>query len=140
MSGTVYELEASATSPRYVIALSDPDPADGLTEAVAAGTAAGNGLALSGRISGLPADTTVDLRRSLYLYLNAARRIGQLAPDQLGEILKERILVSTANYYQQVHAPRQAAPFVSGETRVNYAGRGFDEEEMLKLVDSSLEF
>ena len=43
-------------------------------------------------------------------------------------------------YYRLVHAPAQNAPFIPGESRVNYAGRVFDEEELCNLVDSSLEF
>jgi len=56
------------------------------------------------------------------------------------EELKSDILSKTAEYYKLVHKPAQEAPFKPGETRVNYAGRVFDEEEMTNLVDASLEF
>ena len=56
------------------------------------------------------------------------------------EELKKDILGKVAEYYRLVHAPKQAAEFVPGETKVNYAGRVFDEKEMVNLVDSSLEF
>jgi len=56
------------------------------------------------------------------------------------EELKAEILEKTAEYYKLVHKPAQEAPFKPGETRVNYAGRVFDEEEMTNLVDASLEF
>ena len=56
------------------------------------------------------------------------------------EELKREILEKTAEYYRLVHKARQDAEFVPGESRVNYAGRVFDEREMQNLVDSSLEF
>ena len=56
------------------------------------------------------------------------------------EELKKDILEKTAEYYRLVHAPKQSAEFVPGKSRVNYAGRVFDEKEMTNLVDSALEF
>ena len=56
------------------------------------------------------------------------------------EELKKDILGKVAEYYRLVHAPKQAAEFVPGETKVNYAGRVFDETEMVNLADSALEF
>ncbi len=54
--------------------------------------------------------------------------------------LKTEILQKVAEYYRLVHAPQQQKPFVAGETRVNYAGRVFDEKEIQNLVDASLDF
>jgi CDP-6-deoxy-D-xylo-4-hexulose-3-dehydrase len=56
------------------------------------------------------------------------------------DTLKTEILQKVAEYYQLVHAPQQDAPFVAGETRVNYAGRRFDACEMTNLIDASLDF
>lgn len=56
------------------------------------------------------------------------------------EELKADILAKTVEYYRLVHAKQQTAAFKPGESRVNYAGRVFDEREMMNLVDSSLEF
>ncbi len=54
--------------------------------------------------------------------------------------LKKQILNDVKKYYELTHKVRQDAVFVPGESRVNYAGRVFDEQEMMKLVDSSLDF
>jgi CDP-6-deoxy-D-xylo-4-hexulose-3-dehydrase len=54
--------------------------------------------------------------------------------------LKTEILKKVTEYYQLVHAPQQRKPFIKGETRVNYAGRVFDQDELVSLVDSSLDF
>ena len=51
--------------------------------------------------------------------------------------IKEQILKLTKEYYQKEYA--EISGFQEGD-RVNYAGRVFDEEELVNLVDSSLEF
>jgi len=56
------------------------------------------------------------------------------------EQLKQEILDKTKEYYELVHKPQQERTFIEGESRVNYAGRVFDETEMQYLVDSSLDF
>jgi CDP-6-deoxy-D-xylo-4-hexulose-3-dehydrase len=56
------------------------------------------------------------------------------------EILKQEILEKTKEYYELVHKKSQEAPFIPGQSRISYAGRVFDEREMINLVDSSLEF
>lgn len=54
--------------------------------------------------------------------------------------LKAEVLKKVEEYYRKVHAPAQSEPFVAGKTRVNYAGRVFDHQELVNLVDSSLDF
>jgi len=56
------------------------------------------------------------------------------------EQLKQEILQKTKEYYELAHKPNQTKAFVAGKSRVNYAGRVFDEREMVNLVDSSLDF
>jgi CDP-6-deoxy-D-xylo-4-hexulose-3-dehydrase len=52
--------------------------------------------------------------------------------------LKQEILEKTREYYNICH--NRKSDFVPSESRINYAGRVFDEKELLNLVDSSLEF
>ena len=54
--------------------------------------------------------------------------------------LKQEILDKTKEYYELVHKKNQTKPFIAGQSRVNYAGRVFNEKEMINLVDSSLDF
>lgn len=56
------------------------------------------------------------------------------------EQLRQEILKKTAEYYELVHKPARDEPFHPGKSRVAYAGRVFDEKEMVNLVDSSLDF
>ena len=54
--------------------------------------------------------------------------------------LKTEILTKVVEYYHKVHAPQQHEPFLPGTSHVNYAGRVFDERELVNLVDASLDF
>ncbi len=55
------------------------------------------------------------------------------------EEIKNEILEKVKEYYQLVHN-QSDTEFIPGESRINYGGRVFDEQEMVNLVDSSLEF
>ena len=54
------------------------------------------------------------------------------------EELKVQILELTREYYKEVHA--QKKEFEPGKSFVHYGGRFFNDEEMVNLVDSSLDF
>ena len=51
--------------------------------------------------------------------------------------LRKEVLKSVARYYEVAHADRT---FVRGKTRVQYAGRVYDEKEMVGMVDAVLDF
>jgi CDP-6-deoxy-D-xylo-4-hexulose-3-dehydrase len=51
--------------------------------------------------------------------------------------LRKRILDDIAEYTRRVHGER---PFVPGETKIQYAGRVFDERELMAMTDAVLEF
>lgn len=53
--------------------------------------------------------------------------------------LKQEIFAKTKEYYQLVHK-KNVHNFIAGESFVPYAGRVFDENELINLVDASLEF
>lgn len=54
------------------------------------------------------------------------------------EELKAQILELTREYYKEAHA--QKKEFEPGKSFVHYGGRYFNDEEMVNLVDSSLDF
>lgn len=58
--------------------------------------------------------------------------------EQKGNNLKEQILSLVKEYYAEIFG--QSKEFVPGKTFVNYGGRYFGEEELVNLVDSSLDF
>ena len=51
--------------------------------------------------------------------------------------LRKEILEKTKEFYQARFADDR---FVPGKSRVNYAGRVFDEQELMNAVDASLDF
>jgi|LQYC01.1.fsa_nt_gi Predicted pyridoxal phosphate-dependent enzyme apparently involved in regulation of cell wall biogenesis len=55
-------------------------------------------------------------------------------------MLKDKIFMLVKEYYELHHRPAQIKKFIPGEDRINYAGRVFDEKEIINLVDSALDF
>jgi len=53
------------------------------------------------------------------------------------ELLRQQILAQVAEFYTLAHASR---PFIPGETRIHYAGRVYDAQEMVSMVDAVLDF
>ena len=53
------------------------------------------------------------------------------------ENLKVQILELVKKYYQTAH---QKSGFEPGKSRINYSGRVYDDQELVNLVDSSLDF
>jgi CDP-6-deoxy-D-xylo-4-hexulose-3-dehydrase len=51
--------------------------------------------------------------------------------------LRKEIIEKTVDYYKVKFAPQK---FIPGKTRVNYAGRVFNEKEIVNVVDASLDF
>jgi len=51
--------------------------------------------------------------------------------------LRQDIINKTIEYYQAKFGEKE---FIPGKTRVNYAGRVFDEKELVNAVDASLDF
>lgn len=51
--------------------------------------------------------------------------------------LKQEIFNLIAKYYKEKH---RVKPFTPGETYIPYAGRVYDEKEMISIVDSALDF
>ena len=54
--------------------------------------------------------------------------------------LRNEILAKVREYWRLAHAERNDEEFIPGKSRVNYAGRVFDAEEMVNLADAALEF
>ncbi len=62
---------------------------------------------------------------------------GKLKHNMESKNLKKEIFNLVAEYYREKHNPK---PFIPGETYIQYAGRVYDEKEMISLVDSALDF
>jgi CDP-6-deoxy-D-xylo-4-hexulose-3-dehydrase len=53
---------------------------------------------------------------------------------------KTEIRIEIFNKVKQLYAQRKPEPFIPGESRIPYAGRVYDEKELISLVDASLDF
>ena len=56
------------------------------------------------------------------------------------ESLKNEIFQKVKEYYFLAHNEENNVPFEPGKSKINYAGRVYDENELLALTDSALEF
>ncbi len=58
-------------------------------------------------------------------------------PESKADALRADVLALVREYYKEAFPPQE---FIPGESSVPYAGRIFDAEELVHLVDSSLDF
>lgn len=57
--------------------------------------------------------------------------------EDIGERIKHQILEKVKDYYNLKHRKEE---FIPGKTKISYAGRVYDQNEIISLVDSSLDF
>ncbi len=57
-----------------------------------------------------------------------------------GVKLKNKLFKLVKEYYDLVHRPNQTKNFIPGEDQIKYAGRVFDEKEMISILESALDF
>lgn len=63
-----------------------------------------------------------------------------MTDDQFDEkILRQQVLDSVRTYYRHVHEPMLLEPFAAG-SKIPYAGRVYDEQELVTLTESALDF
>ncbi|MCX6238355.1 MAG: lipopolysaccharide biosynthesis protein RfbH [Bacteroidia bacterium] len=65
------------------------------------------------------------------------KRLGLLKKIKIDQLQRLIITGHTQTYYKQRFFEKE---FIPGKTRVNYAGRVFDEKEMINSVEASLDF
>ncbi len=66
--------------------------------------------------------------------------IGKLKTEKKEEVLRFSILQHLESFYMAVHESRHLSDFNHKKPKISYAGRVFDEKEIINLVDSSLDF
>jgi CDP-6-deoxy-D-xylo-4-hexulose-3-dehydrase len=67
-------------------------------------------------------------------------KIGSLRPEKTEKTLRMIAAYQTETFYKTVHNPVQHKEFTPGQDYIPYAGRIYDEKEMISLVDSDLDF
>ena len=67
-------------------------------------------------------------------------QIGRIPVEYLETLLRQCFSQYTKAFFQGVHAPQINPPFIPGKSRINYAGRVYDEKEIQAAVEASLDF
>ena len=67
----------------------------------------------------------------------ARNNVARLKPTRIAEVLRRIARLSVAGTMETIH---KKGEFIPGKTRVNYAGRVFDEKEISNAVEASLDF
>ena len=67
-------------------------------------------------------------------------KIGSLRPEKIEKTLRMIAAYQTETFYKTVHKPVQYKEFIQGKDYIPYAGRVYDDKEMISLVDSALDF
>ena len=89
----------------------------------------------------LPYESHFHLDKIFFLHKDIIQKeLATVGQDLLELVLRKITLIDTRRYYYASHALSQTKPFISGVSRINYAGRVYDENEIVNLVDSSLDF
>ena len=64
--------------------------------------------------------------------------VARLGTKKIDEILRKLAFIPTKAHFQSIH--KSDSSFIPGKSRINYAGRVYDEKEIINLVDASLDF
>ena len=64
-------------------------------------------------------------------------KVAVLKKTKISEVLRKVAGISVKGIYSEIH---KVAEFIPGKSRVNYAGRVFDEKEICNAVEASLDF
>ena len=148
-TGTVYKVKSAlSTVPdslaqiKVAIALSEPDEYGDITFAYITPKRALETEFILDIPSGvLPFEADLCCDKSFVLNKDSIiEEIVQVDDSFLEKVLKNIVLSHTQRYYQIVHEGRKQEPFIPGKSRINYAGRVYDNREIINLIDSSLEF
>ena len=136
------------SKPRPLLILSNPNEKDILA---LIGSSQSDRLSINDGIFVYPSDLNeghilndnicfMPYKQILVSKLFCKTKLGSLKQEKLKELLKKQLQIHTKAYYTAIHHPAQNTPFTPGKSRVNYAGRVFDEREMTTLMDSVLDF
>ncbi len=67
-------------------------------------------------------------------------KIGRICTPDLNRLMRLCAMRHTSDFFEGCHKPAMTSPFIPGKSRVPYAGRVYDEKEMILLVDASMDF
>ncbi|RLA93146.1 MAG: lipopolysaccharide biosynthesis protein RfbH, partial [Deltaproteobacteria bacterium] len=90
---------------------------------------------------GLPYESIVHIGKPYLLNASVVGKyLCEMTKGFMEKILRELIYRETTRFYNYFHAPESKEAFTPSKSKINYAGRVYDEKEMINLVDSALDF
>lgn len=86
----------------------------------------------------LPSESVLCLDKCYALAKNVIiKELASVSETFLEKVLRERVIIAAVKHYETKHKKK---PAFTGGDRIPYAGRVFDEKEIINLVDSALDF
>jgi CDP-6-deoxy-D-xylo-4-hexulose-3-dehydrase len=80
-------------------------------------------------------DKSVLLDKSVF-----TEEVAERTSSFMDSVVRAMIIGKSKLYYEKFHKPVQHKEFIQGKDYIPYAGRVYDEKEMISLVDSALDF
>jgi CDP-6-deoxy-D-xylo-4-hexulose-3-dehydrase len=80
-------------------------------------------------------DKSVLLDKSVF-----TEEVAEMTSSFMDSVVRAMIKGKSKLYYEKFHKPIQHKEFIQGKDYIPYAGRVYDEKEMISLVDSTLDF
>ncbi|MDF2954017.1 MAG: dTDP-4-amino-4 [Thermodesulfobacterium sp.] len=80
----------------------------------------------------------VDKTILAHKYQFLKEKVAYLTKEKIDEVLRVWFKFQIVNYYKIFH--KKETSFTPNKTHINYAGRVYDEREIINLVDSALDF
>jgi CDP-6-deoxy-D-xylo-4-hexulose-3-dehydrase len=66
--------------------------------------------------------------------------VAEMTSTVMDSVVRAMIKGKSKLYYEKFHKPIQHKEFIQGKDHIPYAGRVYDDKEMISLVDASLDF
>ena len=91
--------------------------------------------------SSLPRESFLHMDKSVLLDKSVfTEEVAEMTSSFMDSVVRAMIKGKSKLYYEKFHKPIQHKEFIQGKDYIPYAGRVYDEKEMISLVDSALDF
>ena len=91
--------------------------------------------------SSLPRESFLHMDKSVLLDKSVfTEEVAEMTSSFMDRVVRMMIKGKSKLYYEKFHKSIQHKEFIQGKDHIPYAGRIYDEKEMISLVDSALDF
>ena len=91
--------------------------------------------------SSLPRESFLHMDKSVLLDKSVfTEEVAEMTSSFMDGVVRAMIKGKSKLYYEKFHKPVQHNEFIQGKDYIPYAGRVYDDKEMISLVDSALDF